>query len=170
MERERNAGDASNIAKTLANGLRFQNVWIRTLCWIYAKEIYHKSQVYIIPWKILSFQYLIFWRSIVIIMCIYWYIVCIYVELRIAKEDTSKNVRWTLGDCSSMNVEMYENKGSFAQRCCLTPGRHILTCENSNLEMGWKNAKILIDGHSYCDDFLAYKAMRVITVTGIKIR
>ena len=103
-------------------------------------------------------------------MFIYWYIVCIYVELKIAKEDTSKNVRWTLGDCSSMNVEMYENKGSFAQRCCLTPGRHILTCENSNLEMGWKNAKILIDGHSYCDDFLAYKAMRVITVTGIKIR
>ena len=69
-----------------------------------------------------------------------------------------------------MNVEMYENKGRFAQRCCLTPGKHVLTCENSDMVKGWRNAQILIDGHGYCDDFLTYKAMRVITVTGIEIR
>ena len=62
---------------------------------------------------------------------------------------------------------MYKNKGNFVQRCCLTPGKYILTCETSDLAMGWRNAKILVDGHSYCDDFFSHKAMRLITVTGI---
>ena len=62
---------------------------------------------------------------------------------------------------------MYKNKGKFVQRCCLTPGKYILTCETNDLAMGWRNAKILVDGHSYCDDFFSHKAMRLITVTGI---
>ena len=86
----------------------------------------------------------------------------------ITEEGLSSNVRWSLDHCSSKKTfQMYKDRGEFTQRCCLTPGNHILTCENSDLAIGWNHAKIVIEGHTYCDDFLSYKAMRVIVVSGL---
>lgn len=95
------------------------------------------------------------------------YLVCINVEVLISEKELSKNIRWSLDHCTfEKPFEIYKKNGKFAHRCCLTPGNHILTCENSDLAIGWNHAKIVIEGHSYCDDFLAYKAMRIVAFTG----
>ena len=54
-----------------------------------------------------------------------------------------------------MNAILYD-------RCCLSPGRHTLTCINKKSELGWENFTLEIDGKRYCDDFIGFKAMRTI--------
>ena len=63
------------------------------------------------------------------------------------------------------NKFMYS--GNYTQRCCLKPGKHTLTCYTTDESLGWEGAKITIDGHIFCDDFITYRAMREIIVTGI---
>ena len=50
------------------------------------------------------------------------------------------------------------------ERCCITPGYHILTCHNEKGPFGWGKSSIEIQGQRYCDDFVGFEAMRKVLV------
>ena len=54
----------------------------------------------------------------------------------------------------------------YTDRCCIAPGKHRLTCYNNPPARGWKNEYLMIDGHRYCDNFVGFKSMQKIAVTG----
>ena len=51
-------------------------------------------------------------------------------------------------------------------RCCLSPGKHTISCINEQSTYGWGNAYLEIDGERYCDDFIGFKSMRTLFVQG----
>ena len=85
----------------------------------------------------------------------------------------TSRVRWTIGNCSSSNSYLestgYNFPAVYTERCCLTPGRHTLSCYNDPPAQGWKDAYITIDGHRYCDDFANFKSFQKVDVTGTYI-
>ena len=84
---------------------------------------------------------------------------------------------WKLGPCSS-NHTYYHTKGSswqteYTERCCLTPGKHILACTGNPADVydikAWNavNGGFLeIQGHKYCDDAIFYNSMQIIHIVG----
>ena len=89
----------------------------------------------------------------------------------IINDDYSQHLRWSFGICSSVNSDaenpVYQYGSIFVERCCLVPGRHTLTCDSSIPTRGWKNAHLTIAGHIYCDNFIGFKLMQNIIVSGI---
>ena len=73
--------------------------------------------------------------------------------------------RWALGKCSN-SVGYSENK-KYLEACCLKPGIYSLICRNLNRPFGWGNGFIKILGKTYCNDFIRWKAMRKISITGM---
>ena len=93
---------------------------------------------------------------------------CIDIKM-ISDNERQKNLRWSLGQCSSGNNDKkYYRIGEYIERCCLVPGEYILTCNSSDYSLGWKDTKLIIAGHSYCDDFITFTAMRKINIPGNK--
>ena len=86
------------------------------------------------------------------------------IDIQITTKNNANMIRWTLEECS--NHGSYDDFSSYSQRCCVAPGQYTLTCENSEYPDGWYGGYIEIQGHHYCDDFLAYKAMRRIIIKG----
>ena len=82
------------------------------------------------------------------------------------------NVSWMLDTCFSANMLVCEfgfhckYDLQYIDRCCLPPGDYTLTCRDSGGD-GWNGAIMEIQRHRYCDDFVGYKAMRRITISGI---
>ena len=75
------------------------------------------------------------------------------------------HIYWTLGTCSTSLK--YRNDMQIQEKdCCLPAGNHTLTCYNTQQPHGWKKGFIVINGNRYCDDFIAYKAMRRIMING----
>ena len=70
---------------------------------------------------------------------------------------------WQLGTCQSEEIR-YENYKQYIQSCCLNLGYHILTCINKRYPYGWGDGFIEIQGHRYCDDFMAYQLMQKIAI------
>ena len=94
-------------------------------------------------------------------------LVCIDIEI-IVEAVGPKSLRWSLGTCSSGNNKNKYNKNArYKERCCLAPGIHILSCYSSDQSLGWKYLQIRINGHSYCDDFISFKAMRKVAIHGM---
>ena len=76
---------------------------------------------------------------------------------------------WTLGSCYGPKLGFnYSTNELWYDKCCLPDGQYTLTCKNTRSVYGWGNATFLIDGKRYCDDFVGFKAMRTISVQGIK--
>ena len=73
------------------------------------------------------------------------------------------DIEWRLGICEQVVSEYIPYK-KYIQRCCLKPQQHILTCINKKVPRGWGDGYIEIQGHRYCDDFMAYKLMQKVTI------
>ena len=73
-------------------------------------------------------------------------------------------IQWELGPCKTAHV--FESYKSYVQRCCVSPGTHILTCFNTEKDEGWKSALLKYQGRVYCDDFMSYKSMSRVLVKG----
>ena len=74
---------------------------------------------------------------------------------------------WTLGSCYGPKLELkYSSNEIWYDRCCLPEGQYTLTCRNTKSKYGWGNAKFIVDGKRYCDDFVGFKAMRTISIKG----
>ena len=76
----------------------------------------------------------------------------------------SRQLKWTFGTCT--NSSSYDDYNKYFERCCLPPGQHILTCENTEKPDGWKNAYIEINGRRFCDDFMSYTLMEKVAGNG----
>ena len=74
------------------------------------------------------------------------------------------DLSWRIGHCNS---GMYADslRGPFINtyRCCLTPGKHVLTCEARG-QFHWRQGYVLLQGRKYCQDFIGFKALRRITI------
>ena len=79
-------------------------------------------------------------------------------------------VRWSLGACSSLNSSEYQFPALYIHRCCLQPGRHLLSCYSDPPAHGWTNAHLTIDGHRFCDDFVGFTSFQILEITGTDIR
>lgn len=98
------------------------------------------------------------------------YIILVCIDLQITSfEHRKKSLRWSLGPCSSIGDYKYFRPSQYTERCCLAPGKNILTCSTSDFSLGWKDAKIDIEGHSYCDDFMSLKAIREVMISGMSL-
>ena len=94
-------------------------------------------------------------------------IACIDIEVVVERVGV-KQLRWSVATCSSGNDDhKYRTIGKYKERCCIVPGRKILSCHSDGRALGWKHAQVRINGHSYCDDFISVKAFREITIHGM---
>ena len=97
--------------------------------------------------------------------------VCVKIEVKIGRNNEKDkgyfSPEWTLGSCYGPHHEYpYERYPFQSDLCCLSPGRHTLTCINKKSELGWGNVMFKIDEKRYCDDFVGFKAMRTILIEG----
>lgn len=80
----------------------------------------------------------------------------ICVSVLIATRQHGVESSWTLGTCKS--AETYSKRHStYTQRCCVVPGQHLLTCDDS-AGNGWHGGFIKIWqfggwGARICEDF-----------------
>ena len=74
------------------------------------------------------------------------------------------SLKWKLGHCH--NARQYNDYREYLQRCCLIPGKHVLTCINNDGPEGWKNSRLTFQGVDFCHDFMSFKVYRQITVEG----
>ena len=86
-------------------------------------------------------------------------------DVKISTAQYGSDLEWRLGTCNSIGI-LYPTK-IYIHRCCLKPGRHTLTCINRRNPFGWDGGYIEIQGHRYCDDFMAYRLMQTINIKGI---
>ena len=86
------------------------------------------------------------------------------VDIKLKTGSDAHLLKWSLGTCS--NSKDYTNDKEFVEEgCYLAPGKYTLNCYNTKHPYGWKKGVIVINGHSYCDDFMGYKALRHIFIS-----
>ena len=130
------------------------------------RDVSQKPGVYVTPHKLPLNIYV--WAGFhgSMHMLIY-FIVCLDIKLS-SGSNYSMAVKWKFGRCSSSNYT-FSNHGlavTYIERCWLKQGRQRLTCFKDDQSLGWKDTTIEIEGHTYCDDFITFKAMRQIEVLG----
>ena len=84
--------------------------------------------------------------------------------------------KWELDSCQGEhffnqtikqpNTTSIPLKKIFIERCCLTPGPHVLICLNEKNTLGWGNGVREIQNQRYCDDFIGIRAMREVLIKG----
>ena len=74
-------------------------------------------------------------------------------------------IRWKFGPCSSS--QRYKSYKKYTERCCISQGKHTLSCYNTVKPEGWKKGHLELQGRQYCDDFMNFKAMQKIHVQGM---
>ena len=75
----------------------------------------------------------------------------------------SKSSSWAFGSCSS-SLE-YSSSGIYIEKCCISPGDHILTCNNHE-GTDWSRNVLTIKGHQLCNDYVGYTAMIRLNIEG----
>ena len=70
-----------------------------------------------------------------------------------------------------MDDNVFDSDDSLmVKKCCLKPGPNTLKCYNTPKWvapiLGWRYAQLEIDGHGYCDDFIAPSALRKVMILG----
>ena len=80
--------------------------------------------------------------------------------------------KWKLGSCDgpksfpSLWPIPKEADLIYFEKCCLATGIYTLICNNDLGPFGWGNSFIEILGERYCDDFVGYKALRRVVISG----
>ena len=70
---------------------------------------------------------------------------------------------WKLGNCSSSLG--FVKPGIYIEKCCVSPGDHILTCDNHE-GTDWSRNVLTIKGHQFCNDYVGYTAMIRLNIEG----
>ena len=80
--------------------------------------------------------------------------------------------KWKLDSCNGPNIFPTswpipkEADLIYFERCCLATGIYTLICNNHLGPFGWGNSFIEIFGERYCDDFVGYKGLRRVVISG----
>ena len=70
---------------------------------------------------------------------------------------------WKLGACSSSL--QYSIPGIYIEKCCISPGDHILTCMNPEGN-DWSRSALNLLGHEFCNDYVGNTAMIPLNIKG----
>ena len=91
----------------------------------------------------------------------FFLLVCIDVKF-VGVENT---LSWRIGHCNSGKYQHFLGGSLYINtyRCCLTPGKHILTCKAGG-QFHWRQGYVLLQGRKYCQDFIGFTALRRITI------
>ena len=83
--------------------------------------------------------------------------------------------QWEMGTChgpkriyDEYTVVEFATNYTYVDRCCLKPGNYTLTCKSNGF--GWGGGFITIFGYKYCDDFVGFRGMRRVLVTGYSMK
>ena len=87
-------------------------------------------------------------------------LVCI--DVRLTTIDSG--YRWSFGNCTAL--QEYRGNGTYTEKCCIEAGKDILICKGDTRN-GWIGSFVSINGHTFCDDFVGYKGMRALEISGI---
>ena len=90
------------------------------------------------------------------------------------EEDRNFLRKWELGSCFGHPSQTYDTELNYidsdeslmVSKCCLKPGLYSLFCHNLVKPFGWGKGYLEIQGRRYCDDFVGFKAMRKVIVSG----
>ena len=85
---------------------------------------------------------------------------CFEISLRKVSNSSS----WALGSCYS-SVQ-YSEPGVYVEKCCISSGLHVLTCNNDD-DDDWSRSPLILQGHEFCNDYVGNKAMIHINLTGV---
>ena len=99
-------------------------------------------------------------------------VVCVSIVMNLGDNKENNDLfspEWRIGSCyGPKSGWTYSSNETHYDYCCLTPGTYILICKNTKSKYGWGNVDFEIDGKRYCDDFIGLKAMRTISIQGIR--
>ena len=84
---------------------------------------------------------------------------CFDISFRKLNEMTT----WKFGNCSS-SLEFFK-PGIYIEKCCVSPGNHILTCNNNEGD-DWSRSVLIIKGHHFCNDYVGNTAMIRLNLQG----
>ena len=82
------------------------------------------------------------------------------------ESQTSEN-EWSFGHCSSS--QEWRGPGTYIEKCCVSEGKHLLTCSTSRHKNDWSSIDLRMLGHRFCDDFVGYEALIELDVSGALI-
>ena len=84
-----------------------------------------------------------------------------------ASSEHEFSLNWEMDSCYGPKGKVkYQTGKTYLDRCCLSPGVYTLVCRNELKPFGWGDSFIEILGQRYCDDFVGYKGLRKVVVTG----
>ena len=97
---------------------------------------------------------------------VFLFIVCFEVKV----VSVNMTDRWSIGLCSSDSfhaklTKLNHDVNTNIVRCCLLPGKYVLICESEN-PYSWRQGFVEIQGRKYCNDFMGFKAHRLVDITG----
>ena len=82
--------------------------------------------------------------------------------------DYQFSLNWKMDDScyGPKDSVVYSANNTYVDRCCLSPGIYTLICRNHAGPFGWGSSFLEILGQRYCDDFVGFKGLRSIIVSG----
>ena len=74
-------------------------------------------------------------------------------------------VGWSFGHCHGSRKWL--GSGIYHDKCCISEGRHILTCSTiSHRQRDWSSTYLIMLGHQFCEDFVGHNAFLSLNVSG----
>ena len=73
--------------------------------------------------------------------------------------------KWSFGNCSASH--RWVGPGTYAEKCCLSEGIHLLTCKTTRHRNDWSTNVVMMFGHRFCEDFVGYEDVIALNITGI---
>ena len=71
-------------------------------------------------------------------------------DIKVVTKSWGKENSWMFGTCRSSKI--YGWRKTYTENCCLIPGKHTLTC-NDSFGDGWHDGYLEIQGKKYCRNF-----------------
>ena len=82
-------------------------------------------------------------------------------------ERSTPDYTWSLGHCSTSLK--WRGPGTYIEKCCLSKGVHMLTCNADRTNIDWSSNVVMVMGHRFCEDFVGYEAVFPINISGAVI-
>ena len=76
---------------------------------------------------------------------------------------TNNMSSWEFGSCSSSPE--FSTAGIYIDKCCISPGEHILTCKKTDGH-DWSRSVLTLKGHQFCNDYVGSKTMITLNLEG----
>ena len=79
-------------------------------------------------------------------------------DVNVVTERGAEKIFWSIGSCMESN--RYQDYQNYTEKCCLSPGVHIVLCREFTMDQqgdvgnGWKGAHLNVAGNTLCKTFI----------------